>query len=359
MATNKRLAWADIAKGIAFIFIVVCHVGIVFSSATVNGGMPPRLQSFAFTFHLPTFFILSGFFFHENTSLNWTFLKKSSKTLLLPYALTCLIIILGCTIAGQLRSGSGLSEFVRWAQASLWGAGDRRDVAIWQVERIGGIWFLLALFWAQLILAATNSISIPKRFALLCCLLAIGVYSNRFVWLPLSIQSGLGCAIYVYVGMLARKFGWLERSALPPWAWLAAGGIWLVVVLYGGHASIAMGDYPLGVLDVIGGIAGCMCICALSRLIDDYAKPLGRCLQLIGRNTLPLFALHIAEDNILNWGLIGIDLSTLLGGMKYTWLVLLSIRIALDFSLAALAYIVPISRTVYFSKARARSKQNA
>ena len=351
----NRIAWIDIAKGIAFIFIVVGHTGLTFSSTAMDGGMPPHVQSFAFTFHLPTFFILSGYFLRDDTRFSWNLIKKPFKSLIVPYILTCLLIILGCTIVGQLQSGSGLTELLRWSEASLWGAGAKRDVALWQVERIGGIWFLLSLFWGQLIIAITRPLCPPKRFALLCCLMAAGVYTNRFFWLPLSIQSGIGCAIYLYIGMLARQFGWLERAALRPQTWVVVIGIWLITIAYGGHASLAMGDYPLGILDVVGGIAGCICICALSRYIDTYIKPLGNYLQLIGRNTLPLFALHIAEDNIINWTALSASFSSLFGGMRYTWMILLGMRLLLDFSLAAIAFVTPLVRNVYFPRKRRRA----
>lgn len=348
MPTKQRVAWIDVAKGIAYLFIVVGHLGIVFSSAATPGGVPPIVRSFAFTFHLPTFFILSGYFFHEDKGVDATFLKKNFFHLIVPYMVTCIFIIIGCTIAGQLRSGTGESEFIRWTQAALWGAGDRRDVALWQVERIGGIWFLLALFWAQLLIALTHRFSRPVRFSILCCFMALGVYTNHLVWLPLSIQSGFGCALYLYIGMLVKKYGLLERGGLKIWMWLIIALLWAVVIKFGGYASIAMGDYPLGILDVLGGIAGCACICALSRMIDQFAPPLSNCLQLIGRNTLPLFSLHILEDNVLAWGQIGILFSTALGGMGFTWIILLVVRLAIDVVLSGCAYMLPCTRDVFF-----------
>lgn len=51
MSSTKRIGYIDIAKGIAFIFIVVGHVGLVFSSDAVQGGMPPPTR--AIRVHLP------------------------------------------------------------------------------------------------------------------------------------------------------------------------------------------------------------------------------------------------------------------------------------------------------------------
>lgn len=355
MSSTKRIGYIDIAKGIAFIFIVVGHVGLVFSSDAVQGGMPPLLERFAFTFHLPTFFILSGYFFHADQPLNGALVKKGLRSLILPYAATSLIIILGCAMAGQLRNGSGTTELVRWGQAALWGAGAQRDVSLWHVERIGGIWFLLALFWAQLIVAATHRLKEPTRLCALTCFLALAVYSNHIVWLPFSIQSGLGCAIYLYVGMLVRRHGWLERGSLRIWQWLVLWAIWGTVVAFGGRASLAMGDYPLGVLDVLGGIAGCACICAVSGVIERHLGPISRVLQLIGRNTLPLFALHIAEDNIISWATIGIAASHAFGGFSATWVIVLIVRLTLDATLASIAYLIPGLRSVYFPRRKAIS----
>ena len=350
MSSTKRIEYIDIAKGIALIFIVVGHVGLVFPSSAIQGGMPPSLERFAFTFHLPTFFILSGYFFRENQPLNGTLIKKGIRSFILPYITTSFIIIIGCAVVGQLRDGSGFSELIRWLQAALWGAGAQRDVALWQVERIGGIWFLLALFWAQLIVAATHRLNTPSRLCVLSLIMALAIYSNRFIWLPLSIQSGLGCAIYVYVGMLARRFGCLERGALRVWQWLILWAIWGTVVIYGGRASLAMGDYPLGMLDVLGGIAGCTCICAISRFIERHIALLGAALQLIGRNTLPLFALHIAEDNIISWATIGGVLSQALNGFSGTWVIVLFARLALDIALAGVIYLIPGINTIYFPR---------
>lgn len=48
---NDRIAWIDIAKGITIILVIIGHV-VPFDSATRN---------VIFSFHMPLFFILSGY----------------------------------------------------------------------------------------------------------------------------------------------------------------------------------------------------------------------------------------------------------------------------------------------------------
>lgn len=49
MVSSKRIEWVDIAKGIAIILMVVGH--------EIGG----NARIFIFSFHMPLFFILSGF----------------------------------------------------------------------------------------------------------------------------------------------------------------------------------------------------------------------------------------------------------------------------------------------------------
>lgn len=345
----KRLGYIDDMKAIAMAFIIVGHLGLVFSSTAVAGGMPPDLERFAFTFHLPVFFIASGFFFKLDTAISKHFIAKSFKALVVPYFVTCLIVILGTSIRGTLSADiSGSAEFVRWLQASLWGAGATSPVALWNVERIGGVWFLLAMFWARIFIASTRRFSDSTRFCIMLIALAFAVLSARYIWLPWSIQSGLGCAIYIYIGALARKHNLFEPGRLSKPTWILFCALWLICIVFGGRASIAMCGYPLGIIDIVGGIAACFIVMALSRMIESHCHVLSTFMQWIGRNTLPIFALHIVEDNIIPWGALGIQLADALNGAWWTWIVLLLARFAIDAALTGIAYFIPGIRKIYF-----------
>ena len=98
---DKRVGRFDIAKAIAWCFIVAGHLGLTFSSATVAGGMPPAFDRFAFTFHLPVFLVISGYFFPFDQGLSPRMLIRNAKALPAPYAASCIIILVSCALAGR------------------------------------------------------------------------------------------------------------------------------------------------------------------------------------------------------------------------------------------------------------------
>ncbi len=67
---NKRIEWIDIAKGIGIILVVIGHVS-----------QNEFLNYFIYSFHMPLFFILSGYLYKEKEH----FVKKKAKSILIPY----------------------------------------------------------------------------------------------------------------------------------------------------------------------------------------------------------------------------------------------------------------------------------
>jgi len=49
---KKRILYFDIAKGIAILAVIIGHLG----------GLPDILGRFIFSFHMPLFFLISGYF---------------------------------------------------------------------------------------------------------------------------------------------------------------------------------------------------------------------------------------------------------------------------------------------------------
>lgn len=82
---ENRTVWIDNAKGIAIICVVLGHFGI-----------NDVLTDIIYTFHMPLFFVISGFFLTKNVqsqSVN-TFLLKKMKRLLVPYLFFSILLLL-------------------------------------------------------------------------------------------------------------------------------------------------------------------------------------------------------------------------------------------------------------------------
>ena len=257
------------------------------------------------------------------------------------------MIIVGASIVCELAYGTPWHDTaLRWLEASLWGAGSTHPYALVQVERIGGIWYLLALFWARIFISIIHRLPDVAKVFITGAAMMIACVIGQVIWLPLSILSGIGCAFYLIIGMFFRKYGAFEK--FNPILLCLAVVCWGHVVLFGGNSSIAMCVYPLGIWDVIGGIAGCYCIVWLCKGLDQLPMVTMDAVRWIGRNTLPIFCLHILEDNIIPWGNWGTLLSETTNHVPYGWIILVLSRLIVLTVLVVSVYHTPIIKSVYF-----------
>lgn len=64
---QKRIDWIDIAKGIGIISVILGHLRT-----------PLYISEMIFSFHMPLFFVISGYFYKERKLKNFIFLKYKS-----------------------------------------------------------------------------------------------------------------------------------------------------------------------------------------------------------------------------------------------------------------------------------------
>lgn len=196
----QRIRFFDIAKGIAILAVILGH-----SAIETNLFAPHRtaqvVLSICFSFHMPLFFILSGYFMHPDRRFRW---MKEAKQLLLTYVVTALCVLVGVTCMATLDHESRAIALRQWGMAAIYGSGDISNLTLWRVDlRIGAIWFLLALFWARLLLHCLARLPYTPVWVVLC--FAIGYISSHYVLLPWSIQPGMCAAAFLYLGYLAKK----------------------------------------------------------------------------------------------------------------------------------------------------------
>lgn len=350
---KQRIEYIDAAKGLAVLFVIIGHVGLLYTSA-FEGGMPNIVVHFAFTFHLPVFFIASGYFFRVSTPLNTAFFKKKFITLLLPYLCAAAIIVLLCTATAHTHDASYSSELIRWTQASLYGAGSVTPNMIVSVERIGGIWFLWALFWAQILVILANRL--PKPFLWICGLFLLGWLSCDYAFLPLSIQPGLCAAFFFYLGVLAKKYDVFNLSLARSRYALAASVIVWAVYLFGpfGNMGLATCSFPSGFFDVFASSCAAYVVLCLCKLLCEKSSTLTRPFTLMGRYSLVIFCMHIVEDNAF----VALYLQLIPTLPNYfgagSWLILLAIRGLVVALLCGLIYVIPVLSDIFIKQTYAK-----
>ena len=141
MKLIKRDKSFDIAKGIGMLAVILGHLSL-----------PVWLSKFIFSFHMPLFFLINGYFFKPESIE--TFTKKKLRTLIFPYILTCLMVMLSSVFWNVLRQMSIpeiMADAGSWFWASVYGSGTITEFCRWHFRIIGAIWFLLAMFWADII----------------------------------------------------------------------------------------------------------------------------------------------------------------------------------------------------------------
>lgn len=268
--------------------IIVGHLGVAW------------VKPFVFSFHVPIFYLISGYFLKENQTVK-EFAKQKARQLLLPYVITCICIILWGAGASILHTDSwqNAMDAVRtWLAASLYGSGTIERTEPFYMGQIGAIWFLPALFFGLLIV----KFFVQYRHGYIGILVTayVGYKTTDMIWLPLSIQAGMVAAFFIYIGYLARKHQLLEASPNPV---ILSGltAIWFACVLFGGKVYLVRNYFENGILDVLGALAGSYLVIYVAKEIEKRAKWTTTALGYIGKYSLYILCCHGFDLCVLSW----------------------------------------------------------
>ena len=128
-----RDATIDIAKGIGIMLMVIGHYN----------GLHYIVRNFIFSFHMPLFFIFSGYFYRQKP-MNEV-VKKGVSKLVVPYVIVGIAAITLLLLAN--RNEQALQKLIGFVMVN----------GQWPYERyghnlpqVGASWFFLALFWCKI-----------------------------------------------------------------------------------------------------------------------------------------------------------------------------------------------------------------
>ena len=280
--SSNRLAWPDVAKGICIISVILGHLGV------------DAINRVVFTYHLPVFFLLSGYFMKKTSDKKC--IEDKARRLLIPYALTCVVICIVSAIFAGILGTDIKDTLFSWVGAALYGAGDSWEYPFF-IKGIGAIWFLWALFFAVVIV----NHFLDKKYSgiVIFCIAFAGWLSFDItqVWLPLSIQAGMLASLYVYIGYYVRQHEFLLKDvhvipfvgATLAWLWSIQHfkGFWLV------HNY--MGN---GWLDFLTSLCAAYFIIVISKYISVKTEWLKNILCFYGKNSLIILCAHLVELNV-------------------------------------------------------------
>lgn len=287
--TTKRIEWIDIAKGIAILLVVIAH--------TVQyGNTGPIIKNLIYSFHMPFFFIMSGYTSTIPTTTEG-FCKKTKKlafSLLLPtvsafiiHSIINIFINKPCLDSAYFKtqlysiifSDTGNANYQDYITCSLY-----------------FLWFLVALFSCRTLysyLSLTIKENTLPLVVCLCSLLGyiIGIQQkhNAFAFdLPLTVLPLM---------LVGQKIKNMNLTRKPYLYGIYSFFIWIIsfLIIYpnphgNGYLDIAIRKYPLYPLCFLPAIAATIFLCSFCIIFSKSIT--SKIFSFIGRNSIIYLIVH-------------------------------------------------------------------
>lgn len=255
---NHRKLWLDVAKGITIILMVIGHTAI-----------PYIASDFIYCFHMPLFFIASGFVSNYLKHNPLEYIKHKAHTIMLPFVIYSIIVSLVLHLIGQM-------DFTHLILNGWEGY---------------ALWFIPVLYLASILaMLISLSGSAYLRYGFMFCLFLFGCCLSYYkVLLPWTLSTMPYAAFLVLMGNdLKHCKKWIEAKN-HYWD-IALLFIVTVVVSHFWHLDLAWNHITPIVPLTIGAIAGTLMIFRLSVWIEQNVKWCASLLQKVGRETYVVVA---------------------------------------------------------------------
>lgn len=186
---EKRLNYVDMTRGLAIILVVFAHAEI-----------PKLLISYIYSFHMPLFFIISGFLLpHSLLKNKGDYVKNKFKRLVIPYFIFSLVALMYVILAKKFKFDPIFFDININDLMNCTFIG-RRD---FNLSYNVALWFLLTLFFSEILFYVLYKICKKDN-----CMLAISIFGvailgmvyNYFVKISLPWNIDVVPFALVFVG---------------------------------------------------------------------------------------------------------------------------------------------------------------
>ncbi len=193
--SEKRLEWIDAAKAIGIILVYIGHCDI------------PGVNRYVYFFHMPLFFIISGFCWNvkKNQQYKFTeFFKKKFKSYILPYFKICLVCLVLLGISEAYYKFGISSDFYEIVKKYMFGIVVlSRGTTEW-LPHCSPVWFLTCLFCAEILMWFI----MKQKQAWIYVLLSgvIGYIMSFWGKFPWNIDTACTAIPLIWFGIAIKKY---------------------------------------------------------------------------------------------------------------------------------------------------------
>lgn len=264
---KERLAWIDISKGIAIILMVIGH-----------SSLPEPINRFIWTFHMPLFFIASGYVTCWGEKSIWQFNKGRLKTLALPF-----LIYSACLFCVMIP--------LRWIEPVEWIRKGWVSFALW---------FVQVLFVACVVARVIYAVNNRKYFWCIQVFLIIvgAILSYNDIYLSWSFSSIPLATFFLCIGTELRNR--ISPSKLDNFGLLIACFIVTVVISHFWRLDMCFNHITPVIPKIVGALSGTLMLFILSMKINRYLPIVSKVLSAIGRDTFVIVAFSQVTIMLLN-----------------------------------------------------------
>lgn len=268
--------------------------------------IPMSLSNFIWSFHMPLFFIASGWMTDWEKYSVKDFVFKKTRSILFPFVVYSVIVL---SVKELALGGANLEEWVHKG---------------WQGY---ALWFVPVLYLASIL---GRLVHLFKQQALVYCimsiLLVIGSLLCYFhISLPWTLSSVPYACFLVLIGTELKRIQFLLE---PPRWWLLVGGFAIVCIISHFWRLDMAWNTILPILPLtISALAGTLMIFGLSSYIAKYSKMAASVFSAIGKETFVILAFsqvimmlmieHTNLSSIVRYFILVLCLTVLAYSKKY------------------------------------------
>lgn len=240
-----------------------------------------------FSFHMPLFFILSGYTSRPIVTFSY-FQKKIKKSVLNIWLLAAVIVFVYCVECLIFQPNFTLAAMIKqFVLGIFWGC---NKLPITNVT--GTMWFMFAFFWSKLLYDLLQ-LFVPNKYNGFILLILAFISFVFHKWLPQVIDLAPYGALFMWLGwymkVVIQKYQRSSNQARIV-ALSMVAIYWLTLVIKGVYIDMSVRHFPLFIVSILEAFAGTIVICKFSAFIQN--EGCANWLKIIGRYTLSILCIH-------------------------------------------------------------------